>query len=79
MYILVYSKGIKYNGGYNRVLLKAWWCAALQLKRVNATALGRANPTALGIGAIYRSVITRCYLAISDLYMSIFGKDAPYI
>ena len=24
-----------------------------------------------------RSVITRCNLAVSDMYMSVFGKDAP--
>ena len=45
---------------------------------VNATALGLADPAARGIGAILgMSVITHRNLALSDIYISVFGQNAP--
>ena len=50
---------------------------------VNATVLGLAYLAARGIGAICelkQVVILQypiCLCAVSDMYMSVFGKDAP--
>ena len=44
---------------------------------VNTTALGLAYPAARSTGAIGHLVITRCNLVVSDMYISLFSKDAP--
>ena len=50
--------------------LQYWRCMVnIFITRKHATALGLAYPA--------HAVITRCNLAVSDIYTSVFGKDAP--